>query len=259
MSTFCSWRLDDTEFNDAQLELIAHASPDVLALQNTSSDYYAQLKHSGFFSYSCFQRSASGIGHAIFSQYPLGDYYLIAPTLRDYPLVRYVALPTGMITMLVLSAAAPTGVDLSVLNQLSGPVVVAAAALPSSFDMQTFTHTPERGTIGHRLLLANPCEGLCDVYQRYISLNPALKRAIQSMRPRGPIVLASTKRSERRCTSEFLLANNKLLTYHCEYRLNEACATGVQYALISAELIADHPSVHPFKSRFQSAERVYEN
>jgi len=259
MSTFCRWRLDNTEYNDAQLELIAHASPDVLALQNISQAYYASLKQSGYFSYSCFQRSTSGVGHAIFSQYPLGDYYVVAPTLRDYPLVKYVALPAGMITLLVFSSSSSNGLDLSVLSQLSGPVVAATAALPCLFDMKQFQYIPESESVAGKLLVGATCEGLSDVYRRYVVLNPSLKHAVQSLRPRGPIVRASVKRGERRCTTEFILANNKLLTYHCNYYLNEACATGVDYALIAADLVVDHPAAHPFLSRFQPKQLAYEN
>jgi hypothetical protein len=250
MSTFCSWRLDNVVYRRSQLELIAQCSPDVLALQNVSPSYYSALKSSEYFAYSCYQRCSTGRGHAIFSQYPLGDYYISIPTLRDYPLVRYVALPAGMITILVFSDDNPSGIDLTVVNQLSGPVIAAVAAVETSFDMKSFRF-PCHGEGGAQtLLMGSKCEGLADVFRRYVCANPALKKAIQSLRPRGPIALASLGRANRRTTSEFILANDRFLTYHCHYSLQEACSAGVHNALISAELVVDHPNLHPFKSRY---------
>lgn len=239
MNVICSWRLEGVEFNESQLELIATYKPDVLALQHINKSYYTALNHTGYFKHSAFHPSSSGDCCAVFSQFPLCDYQINAPLLKETPLVKYIALPSGMATFVVFSAQNYKSLDLSVLSQLSGPVIACVAALPTRFDMSNFCFDTDELYEPHKILSECEYQGMGDVYHRWVKTNPNLVAAKRKLRPRGPLVVDSLSRRQPRCSTEFVLANRYVSTYVARYYLTESCAVGASYALVTATLMID--------------------
>ena len=233
MGVIGSWMVDGAEFCPRQLALIAVQKIEVLALQGVTKRFYSALKASGHFAHSCYQAGNDGEGTALFSHYLLGEYYLSPPTLKRHPLIRYVALPTGMLAIGSLSLDEVDDLNLSALEQLSGTVVLAVSSVEAELNLATLEYQCMKGSLSEWLLGGEHLEGLSDGYVRYIRSQPFLRESIQNGRDDYNLIPCSRGRpGSLHPFSEHLLVNKHLAVKWCRYKFLDACEVGVYRSLI---------------------------
>ncbi|WP_298634405.1 hypothetical protein [uncultured Umboniibacter sp.] len=233
MGVIGSWKVDGADFCPRQLALIAIQKIDVLTLQGASRRFYSALKASGHFAHSCYQEGGNQGGTAIFSHYLLGEYYLCPPTLKRHPLIRYVALPTGMVAVGSLCLDEVDDLNLAALEQLSGPVVLAVSSVETDLDLTSLEYQCTKGSLSEWLLQGDHLEGLSDAYLRYIRSQSFLRTSIQNGRDDYNLIPCSRGRpGGLHPFSEHLLVNKHLAVKWCRYKFLDACEVGVYRSLI---------------------------
>jgi hypothetical protein len=233
MGVIGSWKVDGAEFSPRQLALIAIQKIDVLALQGVSKRFYTSLKASGHSAHSCYQDGGDKVGTALFSHYLLGEYYLCPSTLKRHPLIRYVALPTGMVAVGSLCLDEVDDLNLAALEQLSGPVVLAVSSVEADLNVASLAYDCMKGSLSEWLLKVDHLEGLGDAYVRYIRSQSFLRTRIQNGRDDFNLIPCSRRRPGSLYPfSEHLLVNKHLVVKWCRYKFLDACELGVYRSLI---------------------------
>ena len=233
MGIIGSWKINGASYRPEQLALLAVLKIDVLALQSVSKSYYSALKATGHFAHSCFQEGSDQLGTALFSHYLLGEYYLSPPTLKRHPLIRYVALPTGMVAIGSICLAEVDDLNLAALEQLSGPVILAVSRIEAVFDSSKFGYRSAKGSLSEWLLGGTHLDGLCDSYAHYLRSQPLLRKSLSSGGDRiSAIPCAQIQSKSPYPMSEHLLVNKHLSVKWCRYKFLDACEVGVNNSLI---------------------------
>jgi len=232
-----SWQLNGETFTQQHADLIAQYQPDILLLQGITPAFIDGLSNILGYAHHCFDPLVGELGLGILSHYPMGEINIYHRTRLVSPQARYIALASGMISVCNVWIHADTEQDFSVLDVLSGPLIMGVSGLQCQFDMHQFRYQCSDGSFAEKLLSERFFSGLGDAYSRFVAFNPKLRYLLRDVWPEGPLALSSVDSAQTgSAITNFILCNDHFRIVKASYEFLESCAVGVDSSLIVSEL-----------------------
>jgi endonuclease/exonuclease/phosphatase family metal-dependent hydrolase len=262
MFTFASWNVNGRHFKPSHFEFIRNTDCDLLALQEATSGFHAELARAGLFDWAISSMDLSeslshlgrsrSLGCSLFGRAPfslLSAELLSQLTFPERALVVRSVADFGKMT--VCSFHIPPGASWGEIKPQTLKAIAEWLTMQSgTIIFGIDANCPKTDHPGPQknewwwddepaLLGANPAHSLRDTLRTLLNSRPEVLDQIRSQKPCGPLAISHYRgrgKSKTACRYDFIYVSQDLAVHDVKYLYDEAVVAGSDHALVVARL-----------------------